>query len=170
MRPYLALATATLLLATGIWLLRPTSAARADTDVATQLRHQLLRERRAHAEYRAKIRKVLRSLKQQAKAKEKEISATGIGYVSPRDGAWQCIHSHEGAWNDPNPPYWGGLQMDRRFMETYGSEFLLRYGTADKWPMSVQIMVADRAYEGYGGYGGRGFSPWPNTARMCGLL
>jgi hypothetical protein len=39
------------------------------------------------------------------------------------------------------------------------------YGTADHWPPAVQIAVAIRAYAS-----GRGFYPWPNTARACGLL
>ena len=28
------------------------------------------------------------------------------------DRPWLCIHRFEGAWNDPNAPYYGGLQMD----------------------------------------------------------
>ncbi len=78
--------------------------------------------------------------------------------------AWMCIHRHEGAWNDPDSPYWGGLQMNRGFMRTYGAEFLRRYGTADRWPPAVQVAVAERAHRT------RGFGPWPNTARRCGLL
>src|SRR5262249_60649066 len=30
----------------------------------------------------------------------------------PHKSAWLCIHRFEGAWTDPNPPYYGGLQMD----------------------------------------------------------
>jgi len=84
--------------------------------------------------------------------------------------AWMCIHRQEGAWNDPGSPYWGGLQMDLSFQQTYGSEFLRKYGTADHWPIAVQILVARRARDGYGRYKARGYSPWPNTARNCGLL
>ncbi len=79
--------------------------------------------------------------------------------------AFLCIHRHEGAWNDPNPPYYGGLQMDMAFQRSYGPEYLRRYGTADNWPPSVQIAVAYRAVRS-----GRGFYPWPNAARRCGLL
>jgi Transglycosylase-like domain len=75
-----------------------------------------------------------------------------------------CVHSHEGAWNDPNAPYWGGLQMDLSFMESYGPEFYARYGTADHWPPADQMIAAYRAWRV------RGWEPWPNTARMCGLL
>ena len=41
------------------------------------------------------------------------------------------IHRFEGAWNDPNPPYYGGLQMDLGFQRTYGRGLLARKGTAD---------------------------------------
>lgn len=83
---------------------------------------------------------------------------------------WRCIHEHEGAWNDTGAPHWGGLQMDMDFQRTYGSEFMARWGTADGWPVWAQLLAAERAYHGYAGYGGRGFHPWPNTARACGLL
>ena len=75
-----------------------------------------------------------------------------------------CIHSHEGAWTDPNPPYYGGLQMDTDFMATYGADFLRRKGTADRWTPAEQLAVAVIAHRS------RGYGPWPTTARMCGLL
>lgn len=77
---------------------------------------------------------------------------------------WMCIHSYEGAWNDPNAPYWGGLQMDLTFQQTYGGNFMKRWGTADHWPIWAQIAAARRARDS-----GRGYSPWPNTARYCGV-
>ena len=77
---------------------------------------------------------------------------------------WMCIHDHEGSWKDPGAPYHGGLQMDAGFMRTYGSDLLRRYGTADHWPAAAQVAVAERAYRT------RGFNPWPNTARACGVL
>lgn len=76
---------------------------------------------------------------------------------------WRCIHEHEGAWDDPNPPHWGGLQADYSFQQTYGGEFLRRWGTADRWPVWAQLVMAEKAYKT------RGFGPWPNTRRMCGL-
>jgi hypothetical protein len=78
--------------------------------------------------------------------------------------ALMCIHSYEGSWTDPGSPYWGGLQMDMNFQSTYGPEFLNRWGTADNWPVWAQLRAAERAIAV------RGFSPWPNTARYCGLL
>jgi hypothetical protein len=32
------------------------------------------------------------------------------------------------------------------------------------------MLVAERAYSGYKRERARGFTPWPNTARYCGLL
>lgn len=77
---------------------------------------------------------------------------------------WLCIHHYEGAWNDSGAPYWGGLQMDLSFQQTYGPMLFRTKGTADHWTPMEQIWVAERAYKS------RGFSPWPNTARDCGLL
>ena len=83
----------------------------------------------------------------------------------PHRAAWLCIHRHEGPWNDPNAPYYGGLQMDISFQHAYGADLLRRKGTADKWTPVEQMWVAERAYRS-----GRGFSPWPNTARACGVF
>jgi len=88
----------------------------------------------------------------------------------PRLGAWLCIHRYErhpgmGWRTATRNGFWGGLQMDLRFQQTYGPELLRRKGTANHWSALEQIWVAERAYRS-----GRGFSPWPNTARACGLL
>lgn len=82
----------------------------------------------------------------------------------PHKRQWLCIHRYEGAWDDPNAPYYGGLQMDREFQATYGPRLLRAKGTADHWTPLEQMWVAERAYRT------RGFYPWPNTARYCGLL
>jgi hypothetical protein len=83
----------------------------------------------------------------------------------PHKRAWLCIHHYEATWTDPNPPYYGGLQMDMGFMGTYGAGLLHRKGTADHWTPLEQMWVAERAFRS-----GRGFYPWPNTARFCGLI
>lgn len=83
----------------------------------------------------------------------------------PHKAGWLCIHRYEGPWNDPNAPYYGGLQMDISFQRTYGAHLLRRKGTADHWTPLEQMWVAERAYRS-----GRGFYPWPNTARYCGLI
>jgi hypothetical protein len=77
-----------------------------------------------------------------------------------------CIHHYEGAWSsNTGNGYYGGLQMDLTFQSIYGAEFLNRWGTADNWPVWAQLRAAVRAYQS-----GRGFGPWPNTARACGLI
>jgi hypothetical protein len=93
------------------------------------------------------------------------LAARGRGLHPPHRAAWLCIHHGEAPWTDPNPPYYGGLQMDLQFQQTYGRELLRRKGTADHWTPLEQMWVAERAYRT-----GRGFYPWPNTARWCGLL
>ena len=96
---------------------------------------------------------------------QRALDAKQLALNPPHKAEWLCIHHYEGSWTDPNPPYWGGLQMDMAFMRAYGPEYLRAWGTADHWPPAVQIAVAMRAY-----LSGRGFWPWPTTARMCGLL
>jgi hypothetical protein len=81
----------------------------------------------------------------------------------PNLAGWVCIHHYEGSWRDSGSPYWGGLQMDLSFQATYGSWLLRHRGTADHWSPLEQIWVAVRASRV------RGFSPWPNTSRYCGM-
>lgn len=80
--------------------------------------------------------------------------------------AFSCIHSYEGSWSaNTGNGYYGGLQMDVGFQRLYGPTYLRRWGTADNWPVWAQLDAAVRAYRS-----GRGFWPWPNSARICGLL
>jgi hypothetical protein len=104
-------------------------------------------------------RAILDSWKRKAAARKRQ------AYSLRRMGAWLCIKRYEAAWNDPRPPYYGGLQMDLAFQRTYGPDLLRKKGTADRWSPIEQIWVAERAYRS-----GRGFYPWPNTARACGLI
>lgn len=84
----------------------------------------------------------------------------------PHRGSWLCIHKYEGAWNArTGNGYYGGLQMDMTFQRTYGPWLLSVKGTADNWTPLEQMWVAERARAS-----GRGWYPWPNTARMCGLI
>jgi hypothetical protein len=88
----------------------------------------------------------------------------------PHRGAWLCIHRYErnprqGWRTRTGNGYYGGLQMDIGFQRTYGPELLRRKGTADRWTPVEQMWVAERAHRS-----GRGFYPWPNTARYCGLI
>jgi hypothetical protein len=97
--------------------------------------------------------------------KRRSIRARRSAARPPHRSAWLCIHRYEGRWTDPNPPYYGGLQMDISFQRRYGRRLLRRKGTADNWTPLEQMWVAEHAYRS-----GRGFYPWPNTARYCGLI
>jgi hypothetical protein len=83
----------------------------------------------------------------------------------PHKPGWLCIHRSEGAWDDPGAPYYGGLQMDIGFQRHYGPHLLRSKGTADHWSPLEQMWVAERAHRS-----GRGYYPWANTARACGLI
>jgi len=82
----------------------------------------------------------------------------------PHMSDWMCIHHYEGSWQDSGGPYWGGLQMSQSFQQHYGGWLYRTKGTADHWTPLEQIWTAERALRT------RGFWPWPNTARVCGLL
>jgi hypothetical protein len=84
----------------------------------------------------------------------------------PHKREWLCIHRYEGAWTSATGNgYYGGLQMDIGFQRIYAPNLLRRKGTANHWTPLEQMWVAERAHRS-----GRGFSPWPNTARSCGLI
>jgi len=75
----------------------------------------------------------------------------------------KCVHEHEGPWNsNTGNGYYGGFQADLSFASTYGAEYYPP--TPDQWTPLQQIHMA------YRGWLARGWYPWPNTARMCGLL
>ena len=96
--------------------------------------------------------------------RRRAVVAKRLALNPPHKHQWLCIHHYEGAWRDPNAPYYGGLQMDLEFQSTYGRTLLRHKGTADHWSPVEQMWVAERAYKT------RGFYPWPNTARWCGLI
>ena len=85
----------------------------------------------------------------------------------PHYDQWLCIHSHEAGWDNHDTGrngHYGGLQMSFDFMRGYGPDLWSVKGTADHWTPLEQMWVAERAWRV------RGFQPWPETARMCGLL
>lgn len=76
-----------------------------------------------------------------------------------------CIHRLEGPWDaNTGNGYYGGLQMDQAFEAAYGPAYVARWGHASNWRPVFQMLAAERAIRV------RGYSPWPNTARACGLL
>lgn len=76
-----------------------------------------------------------------------------------------CIHGGEGAWNaiDPSGTYFGGLQMNLSFMETYAPYTYAAKGTADHWTPLEQLTAGARAVRV------RGYTPWPQTRIPCGV-
>lgn len=92
---------------------------------------------------------------------------------------WLCIHRYEkdpdqGWATNTGNGYYGGLQMDIDFQRAYGPKVLgfpdaetmfKKKGTANKWAPREQMAVAE-----YARRSGRGYYPWPNTARYCGLI
>jgi hypothetical protein len=100
----------------------------------------------------------------------REIAAKRRAARPPHRSDWLCIHRYErhplqGWRTRTGNGYYGGLQMDLSFQRLYGPELLRSKGTADNWTALEQMWVAERAYRS-----GRGFYPWPNTARSCGLI
>lgn len=106
-----------------------------------------------------------------------------IGSVS----AWNCIYSYEsgpefGGWAAATGNgYYGGLQMDIAFQRAHGLDLYSKKGTANRWTAYEQMVVAERARRGvrtswsngrvvFWQDKARGYHPWPNTARYCGLL
>jgi hypothetical protein len=156
-----ALILATLSIAAATVTLGRTPAGAGDVERYVKAHRAAVKQRKRADDLQHRLTRRVLEARELRRALHRKITLTG---GSPLEKAFLCIHSHEGAWDDPGAPYWGGLQMDRRFMETYGSEFLRAWGTADRWPVSVQITVAIRAY-----ISGRRFGPWPATSRMCDL-
>ena len=56
------------------------------------------------------------------------------------------------------------INNGERNYASLSSGLLARKGTADRWSPLEQMWVAEHAYKT------RGFYPWPNTARYCGLI
>ena len=55
-----------------------------------------------------------------------------------------CIHRYEGSWTDTGAPYYGGLQMDLGFQQSYGGWLYPRKGTADHWSPLEQMWTAEK--------------------------
>jgi hypothetical protein len=92
--------------------------------------------------------------------------ARNRAYRPPYLSAWLCIHRREGAWTaNTGNGYFGGLQMNLAFQRRYGGDLVRWKGLAHRWLPIEQIWVGVRAHRS-----GRGFYPWPNAARACGLI
>ena len=99
--------------------------------------------------------------KERSKARNSKCGPDLMGWYY-NSGA-KCVHEHEGAWtSNTGNGYYGGFQADLSFASTYGPEYYPP--TPDQWTPLQQIHMA------YRGWLARGWYPWPNTARACGLL
>jgi hypothetical protein len=100
-----------------------------------------------------------------ARWKERSDATYARARRPPHLREWLCIHRYEGSWTaSTGNGYYGGLQMNLEFQRVYGGYLFRKKGTADKWSPLEQIWAAEKAHRS------RGFWPWPNTARYCGLL
>lgn len=80
----------------------------------------------------------------------------------PLYAAFMCIHGYEGAWDaNTGNGFYGGLQFGWNEWQTYGGKYASRADLASP---------ADQIRAGIAYHAVSGFSPWPNTARYCGLL
>ena len=93
---------------------------------------------------------------------------------SPWSAAWYsgaiCVHEHEGAWNsDTGNGYYGGMQFSESSWLANGGGKYAPY--AYEASPHDQLLVAYHYWDaGVSGPGRGSWAPWPNTARMCGLL
>jgi hypothetical protein len=116
------------------------------------------RKRKRLARYSVRVERQRNALKRAVRSSVK-LGASGL------ERGLLCIHTFEGAWNSATGNgYYGGLQFDSSFQSTYGPEFLRAFGSANNWTPAMQLAVAERAY-----LSGRGYGPWPNTRRSCGI-
>jgi len=71
-----------------------------------------------------------------------------------------CIHRYEGSWNaNTGNGFYGGLQFMLSTWRSVGGR---------GYPH--QASVGEQLYRGRILYRRSGWYPWPNTARMCGLI
>jgi hypothetical protein len=162
----------------------PTTAVAAEVDIGNYLLGQIARYRKETWRWERLMRiprtRVYRAAERSNDSaqrllilnawKEKAAKRRRQAWNPPRLRAWLCIHRHErhprqGWATATGNGFFGGLQMNLGFQRTYGHDLLRKKGTANRWTALEQIWVAERAYRS-----GRGFYPWPNTARYCGLI
>ena len=138
---------------------------RGNAPLVRRLRRTVWHWQAVMGERRTTVKLSLRSVPALRYWRRQARSVARVASHPPHKTGWLCIHRYEGSWSDSNDPYWGGLQMDRGFMSSYAPGELLRRGWADRWTALEQMWVAERAHRS-----GRGYWPWPNTARACGLV
>ena len=73
-----------------------------------------------------------------------------------------CIHRYEGAWHDPDAPYYGGMQFDLKTWWANGGRRFATYPNV--------ATAKEQLHVAYWTWRKRGWHPWPNTAHYCGLI
>ncbi|HKE79038.1 MAG TPA: hypothetical protein VKB54_07005 [Solirubrobacteraceae bacterium] len=134
--------------------LDPTDWRAVALDAQTQLERTRRRSRRAHR-LAARRGRIIGRLRQAMRAHDEGWARTGLRCIQPHEAGWQASTGNG---------YFGGLQMDLDFQRTYGLPLLEALGTADHWPPAAQLAVGEIAV-----YSGRGYGPWPQTRKACGL-
>ena len=88
-----------------------------------------------------------------------------------RASGLRCIGRHEGWWtSNTGNGYFGRFQLGLPFQSAYGRHYgkrisyLGRYGTADKWPKTLQIHASRHGWNRQGVH-----TAWPLTSRICGI-
>ncbi|HET7528923.1 MAG TPA: hypothetical protein VFJ84_01690 [Candidatus Saccharimonadales bacterium] len=83
----------------------------------------------------------------------------------PQKSNFECIHTHEGSWTDRDSGgngHYGGVQMGKAEWDKFGKPY-----TGKDYPYQAskldQLWAAARYWEV------SGFSPWSQTAPLCGL-
>lgn len=96
---------------------------------------------------------------------QRELGSSGPswGWLAASDCIYREERGADGWATRTGNGYYGGLQADLAFQRAYGPEYVARWGTADRWPWWAQLHM------GYRGWVRRGWQPWPNTSRECGL-
>lgn len=96
---------------------------------------------------------------------QRELAASGPswGWLAAADCIYREERGADGWETNTGNGYYGGLQADRSFQRTYGGTYYSRWGTANNWPWWAQLHM------GFNGWAARGWQPWPNTSKECGL-
>jgi hypothetical protein len=138
----------------------------SESGVVDPLAVELQAARAKNAKLERRVRRQARRIRRQRSDFRYALHASSVGN-DWLERAFLCVYRFErgadGWRTKTGNGYDGGLQMDRSFQRAHGARFLAAFGSADRWPRSVQIAVA------IDGWTTRRFEPWPNTARACGL-
>jgi hypothetical protein len=93
---------------------------------------------------------------------EANAKAARLARLIPHRGLWLCIHRGEGAWNDPNAPFYGGLQMTSPWGT--GVYYVERADWLSPWE---QMRKAELGYIASGHSISWLRGQWPNTSPPC---